>query len=94
MDSDGDGWPCNEASAVGAEEAAPEPTGLQPSPEFYEWNCWGETYIFQQGMSETEATAFAEEMADRLGDDIEAGGDKDMNDILDDMSVPAYEEEC
>ena len=37
------------------------------------------------------ATAFAEELADRLGDDIESGENKDMNDILDDMRVPAYE---
>ena len=44
-------------------------------------------------MSEAEATAFAEELADRLGDDIESGGNKDMNDILDDTRVPAYENE-
>jgi hypothetical protein len=95
LDSDGDGWPCNEASVVPASEAAStEPTGLQPSPEFYEWNCRGETYVIEQGMSAQESEAFGTEMGNRLADDIEAGGDKDMGDILDEMGVPAYEEEC
>ncbi len=45
-------------------------------------------------MSAQESEAFGTEMGNRLADDIEAGGDKDMGDILDDMGVPAYEEEC
>ena len=45
-------------------------------------------------MSAQESEAFGTEMSNRLADDIEAGGDKDMGDILDDMGVPAYEEEC
>ena len=56
--------------------------------------CRGETYSIEQGMSAQESEAFGTEMGNRLADDIEAGGDKDMGDILDDMGVPAYKEEC
>jgi len=45
-------------------------------------------------MSEAEATAFGEYLGNRIADDIEAGGDKDANDILDEMGVPTYDEEC
>ena len=79
---------------VGAERAPPEQTGLRPGPEFYEWQCRGDTYIAERGMSEAEATAFGEYLGNRLADDIEAGGDKDANDILDEMGVPTYDEEC
>jgi hypothetical protein len=33
-------------------------------------------------------------LGNRIADDIEAGGDKDANDILDEMGVPTYDEEC
>ncbi len=45
-------------------------------------------------MDEAEATAFREDLGNRLADDIEAGGDRDSNDILDEMGVPTYHEEC
>ena len=72
----------------------PEPTGIQPSSEFNEWKCRAETYVAEQNMSEAERTAFGVEMVDRLAEDVEADGHKHMEDILDDMGVPAYEEEC
>ncbi len=94
LDSDGDGWPCNEASVVGEEQAAPEQTGLQPTPEFYENECRMRTYAVEQGMASAESTAFANEIADALADDIEAGGDKDLGEVLDELGVPAYEDVC
>ena len=94
MDSDGDGWPCNEPGVADPQEAAPEPTVIPKTSEFHEWNCRGDTYIAEQGMSEAEVSAFGEELGNRLADDIEAGRDNDMSDILDDMGVPAYEEQC
>ena len=94
LDSDGDGWPCNEPSVTDPGEAAPEPTVIPKTSEFHEWNCRADTYIAEQGMSEAEVSAFGEELGNRLADDIEAGRDNDMSDILDDMGVPAYEEQC
>lgn len=44
-------------------------------------------------MTAEESEAFSTEMGNRLADDIEAGGDKDMGDILGEMGVPAYEEQ-
>lgn len=74
--------------------ASTESTSIQPTPEFYAWQCRGDTYAAGRNMDQAEYDAFANELADRLGDDIESGGSKDMNDILDDMGVPAYEEQC
>ncbi len=72
----------------------PEPTGIQASSEFNEWNCRAETYVTEQDMSEARRTAFGVEMVDRLAEDVKVDGRKRMEDILDDMGVPAYEEEC
>ena len=101
LNSDGDEWACNEPGVAFAPEPkqmttaqAPEETGIRRTPEFNEWNCRAESYVVEQKMSEAETTAFAEEMADRLGDVIEAGGPIHMEDILDDMGVPAYEDVC
>ena len=94
LDSDGDGWPCNEPGVTDPRKAAPQPTVIPKTSEFHEWNCRGDTYIAEQGMSEAEVSAFGEELGNRLADDIEAGRDNDMSDILDDMGVPAYEEQC
>ena len=74
--------------------ASAQATGIQPTPEFYAWQCRGDTYAAEQGMSQAEYDAFGTEMGNRLADDIEAGGNKDMNDILDDMGVPSYPDEC
>lgn len=97
LDADGDGVPCNEPGVVFAQAPeeptfVPEPTVIPKTPEFNEWNCRGDAYMAEQGMDAAEQEAFANELADRLIEDIEAGGDKKMGDIMDEMGVPAYEE--
>ena len=58
------------------------------------FDCRIQAHALEGGMGAQESEAFANEMADRLVEDMEAGGDKDVGDILDDMDVPAYEEQC
>jgi hypothetical protein len=98
----GCGQPTSSAPEQGGKDAGekpestpkPEPTGIQASSEFHEWNCRAETYVTQQNMSEAQRTAFGVEMVDRLAEDVRVDGHKHMEDILDDMGVPAYEEAC
>ena len=99
----GCGQPTSSAPEQGGKDAGerklkstprPEPTGIQASSEFDEWNCRAETYVTEQNMSEAQRTAFGVEMVDRLAEDVRVDGHKHMEDILDDMGVPAYEEEC
>jgi hypothetical protein len=99
----GCGQPASSAPEQGLKDAGekkpestpkPEPTGIQVSSEFNEWNCRAETYVTEQKMSEAKRTAFGVEMVDRLAEDIKVDGHKHMGDILDDIGVPAYEEEC
>jgi hypothetical protein len=99
----GCGQPTSSAPEQGGKDAGekkpeatskPEPTGIQAFSEFNESKCRAETYVAEQNMSKAERTAFGVEMVDRLAEDIEADGHKHMEDILDDMGVPAYEEEC
>ena len=99
----GCGQPASSAPEQGLKDAGekkpestpkPEPTGIQVSSEFNEWNCRAENYVTEQKMSEAKRTAFGVEMVDRLAEDIKVDGHKHMEDILDDMGVPAYEEEC
>lgn len=82
LDSDGDGWPCNEPGVSDPGKAAPQPTVIPKTSEFHEWNCRGDTYIAEQAMRETETTAFNEKLGNRLADDTEAGRDNDMSDTL------------
>jgi hypothetical protein len=72
----------------------PEPPGIKASSEFNAWNCRAETYVAEQNMSEAERAAFGVEIVDRLAEDVQVDGHKHMEDILDDMGVPAYEEQC
>jgi hypothetical protein len=58
------------------------------------FDCRIQAHALEEGMDAQESEAFADEMGDRLVEDMEAGGDKDVGDILDDMGVPAYEEQC
>lgn len=97
LNPDGDEWACNEQGVSFAPEPtqmAPEPTGLQPTPAYYEAQCRMNTYIMEQDMDKPEEKVFTDEMADILVEDIEAGGDKDVNDAMDEMGVPAYEDVC
>jgi hypothetical protein len=82
------------ASATASGSASAEATGLQPTPAYYRSECRMNAYIADENMSDAEEDAFIDEMADRLTVDIEAGGDKDVDDVMDEMGVPAYEEEC
>lgn len=61
---------------------------------FNNFQCRMNTYALEQGMDTEESEAFGTELGNRLVDDTEAGGDKDLGDVMDDMGVPSYEEEC
>ena len=58
------------------------------------FDCRIQAYVLEEGMDAQASEAFGEEMGNLLVEDMEAGGDKDVGDILDDMGVPAYEDQC
>jgi hypothetical protein len=82
------------ASATAGGSASAEATGLEPTPAYYRAECRMNTYIADENMDKAEENAFVDEIADRLIQDIEADGNKNVNDVMDDMGVPAYEAEC
>ena len=82
------------ASSTASSSASAEATGLRKTPAFYRMQCRMDTYAAEQNMDDQDANRFADELADRLIEDMEAGGHKDVDDIMDDMGVPAYEAEC
>lgn len=58
------------------------------------FQCRMRAYVLKNNMSEAEIEAISEEIADRMISDIEAGGHKDVGDIMDDMGVPKYIAQC
>ncbi len=82
------------ASASASSSSSAEATGLEKTPAFYRMQCRMDTYAVDQNMDKQEANEFADELADRLIGDMEAGGSKDVDDIMDDMGVPSYESQC
>ncbi len=96
-----EGYTVSEQASAAAEvtsEASALPT-VDPSASvdtsrMENFDCRIQTYAIEEGMDAQGSQVFAEEMADRLVEDMEAGGNKDVGDILDDMGVPAYEEQC
>jgi hypothetical protein len=82
-----------ETTYVASESATAAPSSASASPNAA-FNCRILAYVAEENMSEAEAADFSEEIANRMVEDMDAGGHKDMGDIMDDMGVPAYKEEC
>ena len=110
LDENQDGFACNESASVASAQssgsAGSEATSGGPAlpsvdasasvdtSRMDNFDCRIQAHALEEGMDAQASTAFGDEMADRLIEDMEAGGNKDVGDILDDMGVPAYEEDC
>ena len=62
--------------------------------EQYRHSCRMQTYIFKEGMSKAEAKDFTARVTYRVQANLNGGDDKDLDDILDDIDVPAYRGLC
>ena len=51
-------------------------------------------HIFKEDMSRTEARDFTARVTYRVQANLNGGGDKNLNDILDDLDIPAYDILC
>jgi hypothetical protein len=68
--------------------------GATGNVDHYRVDCRMQTYIFKEDMSRAEAKDFTARVTYRVQANLNGGGDKNLDDILDDLDVPAYDFLC
>ena len=68
--------------------------GTTGNVDHYRLDCRMQIHIFKEDMSRTEARDFTARVTYRVQANLNGGGDKNLNDILDDLDIPAYDILC
>jgi hypothetical protein len=91
----------DQASAAGATEAtrgtevqASTSAGAIGEAEQYRDNCRMQIYIFKEDMNKAEVKDFTARVTYRVQANLNGGDDKNLDELLDDIDVPAYRDLC